>query len=175
MTSWRTKIGKIENHSNLWTEWTKNHGNQKRINFLAHLQAEIGKSGLWRHDMTSWRHDGICMSAPTKEFNVCLDGAGFGLCGVDPPPTRAIERTEHQGECMEACALTPGCASYNYFYDSTRCKLFCVPFIQYAIVENCFNYVVRDILMLKSELTILNTMCWMKILNLKKTKVLKWV
>ena len=88
---------------------------------------------------------GICMPAPAKEFKVCLDGSGFGLCGVDPPPTRAIQRTEHQGECLEACVLTPRCSSYNYFYDSTRCELFCVPFIQYAIVGNCFNYVVSSI------------------------------
>ena len=86
-----------------------------------------------------------------KTFNICLDGAGIGLCGVDPPPTRSIERTEHQGECLRACALTPGCLSYNYFYDSTRCELFCVPFIQYAIVDKCFNYVVSGICYLMPE------------------------
>ena len=37
----------------------KNYGNKKRINFLAHLQAEIGKSGLvtsWHDVMTSRHH-----------------------------------------------------------------------------------------------------------------------
>ena len=37
----------------------KNHRNKKRINFLAHLQAEIGKSGFvtsWHDVMTSQHH-----------------------------------------------------------------------------------------------------------------------
>ena len=37
----------------------KNHGNNKRINFLVHLQAEIGESGLvtsWHDVMTSRYH-----------------------------------------------------------------------------------------------------------------------
>ena len=37
----------------------KNYGNKKRINFLAHLEAEIGKSGFvtsWHDVMTSQHH-----------------------------------------------------------------------------------------------------------------------
>ena len=54
--SHKWKINNIFEFSDL-----KNYGNEKRINFLAHLEAEIGQSGLWRHDMTSSRHSIIQM------------------------------------------------------------------------------------------------------------------
>ena len=52
--SQKEKINNIFELSDL-----KNHGNKKRINFLAHLQAEIGKSGFvtsWHDVMTSEHH-----------------------------------------------------------------------------------------------------------------------
>ena len=53
-SSHKWKINNIFELSDL-----KNHGNKKRINFLAHLQAEIGKSGFvtsWHDVMTSQHH-----------------------------------------------------------------------------------------------------------------------
>ena len=82
------------------------------------------------------------MSNTEKRFEVVTDSSGFIQCGVSPDPIHVLDRTEHQGECLEACAVSPGCSAYNYFYDSSRCELFCMP-TQYAVVENCFNYVVR--------------------------------
>ena len=55
MTSWRHVITEMKNQLQIWTQWPKNHRNKKRINFLAHLQAEIGKSGFC--DVMTWRHD----------------------------------------------------------------------------------------------------------------------
>ena len=52
--SQKLKINNISELSDL-----KKHGNKKRINFLANLQAEIGESGFvtsW-NDVMTWRHD----------------------------------------------------------------------------------------------------------------------
>ena len=35
----------------------QNHGNKKRFNFLAHLQAEIGDRWIKFSDVMTWRHD----------------------------------------------------------------------------------------------------------------------
>ena len=57
MTSWRHEIKKWKINDIFELSDLKNHGNKKRINFLAHLQVEIGINPVkWRHDMTSWRH-----------------------------------------------------------------------------------------------------------------------
>ena len=59
MTSWRENIEIIENHQHFWTQWLKKLWKQKQINFLVHLQAELGESSLmtsW-HDVMTWRHD----------------------------------------------------------------------------------------------------------------------
>ena len=64
MTSWRNNMNKIENYSNFWTQWHENHGNKKRINFLAHVQAEIGKLGF----VTSW-HD-VMTSRDNKKKSI---------------------------------------------------------------------------------------------------------
>ena len=55
--SQKLKINNISELSDL-----KKHGNKKRINFLAHLQAEIGKSGF----VTSW-HDVMTSQHYTNE------------------------------------------------------------------------------------------------------------
>ena len=54
-SSHKLKINNISELSDL-----KNHRHKKRINFLAHLETEIGKSGFvtsWHDVMTTWRHD----------------------------------------------------------------------------------------------------------------------
>ena len=55
MTSWRHAKHKWEIINIFELSDLKNHGNKKRINFLAHLEAEIGKSGF--SDVMTWRHD----------------------------------------------------------------------------------------------------------------------
>ena len=59
-TSYEGKIINISELSDL-----QNHGNKKRINFLAHLQAEIGKSSL----VTSWHDIMTSRNRKLKEIN----------------------------------------------------------------------------------------------------------
>ena len=77
-------------------------------------------------------------------FNINLDPDGLAMCGVSPAPLEVTQQTRHHGECLAACSRYPGCLSYNYHYDSTKCELYCVP-TDYAILPSCVNYMVRNL------------------------------
>ena len=85
---------------------------------------------------------GVCEGNEIQAYHSNVDARGMGLCGVSPAPLKTIEHTQHHGECLASCAEFPGCFSYNFYHDSTKCELFCVP-EKYAIIPNCFNYLVR--------------------------------
>ena len=87
-----------------------------------------------------------CPHAPQR-FHINPDSSGAERCSLWPPPVKILPRTEHHGECLEACALTPECSSYNYFYDTTRCELICHP-VHFGVVPNCINYLVSSSLIL---------------------------
>ena len=87
--------------------------------------------------------DGVCEGNEVQAYyRLNVDARGMGLCGVSPAPLQTIEHTQHHGECLASCAEFPGCFSYNFYHNSTRCELFCVP-ERYAISPNCSNYLVR--------------------------------
>ena len=82
----------------------------------------------------------VCQS-PNSKFSLITDSHGVGVCGVSPGPLQVIDSTKHQGECLDSCARYPDCCSYNYHSDTTKCELFGSP-DAFAIIPNCFNYLV---------------------------------
>ena len=101
----------------------------------------------------------VCQAPPQdseqyQSYSINLDTNGRTQCGVLPRVLKVINRTQHHGECLQACARYPGCASYNYHYDTTQCDLFCYP-AQLAPSTKCFHYVVScdsDLLLLHNNL-----------------------
>ena len=81
------------------------------------------------------------MNDAPKTYRMIVNAIGMGLCCVSPAPFKAIEHTQHQGECLVLCAEYPGCQSYNFHPDSTKCELLPIP-EKTAIIQNCFNYIV---------------------------------
>ena len=74
----------------------------------------------------------VCQAPPHdsdqyQSYSINLDSHGRTQCGVLPRVLKVINRTQHHGECLQACARYPGCASYNFHYDTTQCDLFCYP------------------------------------------------
>ena len=82
-----------------------------------------------------------CPNTKYQHFRINLDPNGLGKCAVEPAPSMSIAQTEHQGECIEACATKSDCLSYNYHHDTSECELFCIP-SNYSTVDGCYNYVV---------------------------------
>ena len=91
-----------------------------------------------------------CPLSVPQRFKINPDSSGAERCSLWPPPVKILPRTEHHGECLEACALTPECSSYNYFYDTTRCELICHP-VHFGVVPNCINYLVSSNLTFATE------------------------
>ena len=80
-----------------------------------------------------------CCSDGIKRYELKTNDIGLALCTIDVQPLGVLTETQHQGECLRACALKPNCTVYTYFFNTSRCQIGYYP-LQYVPVPHCSSF-----------------------------------